>query len=199
MQLSFIALVVAGAVALAFVLYWIIRAYMGSSQNLPGSYTDALALTEPDAKEGQSVRSYALQISPKRVAARPPSFEGTAYSLCGTQQQQPRLVDAKYSRTMWLPLVPSRHSLALHDDISNGRVKHLIIGGTIVLAWAVPPRSDASNTVLLAVSDPNLATVAKCPRIAPILQPFTSAPDSHARLGRIIRGDKTRMLNAWAF
>lgn len=211
---------VSAALLVAYFVYWKIRSAFGTG--LYPAMSKQLGATiggrdhDPErAVVSSLVRSYAVQVSTEAKSklmragmSNAPSFPGTAYAKCqldgptdSRTNLRPKLVDIQFTGTQWLPLKPSQHSLALHDDVSKGRVKNLFIGGTIVHVWALPPEKDVPNTVLLVIADIGSASVPESTCrgsvLSPIIQPLESASIEH--LVQLLTRNTGSLVNIWAF
>ena len=197
------------ALVLAYAIYWFIRNYMGTTQGgMPLQAVDDATLKEEARYNGSGrVSSYSVKISTKAMPAlrkaglfKPPTFDGTAYVACKSANAS-GMVDAKYAKAVWLPLMPSRGSFALHNDVSSGKVRHIMIAGNIAYVWAIPPKIEVPNTVLLAVADINKATLvdSKCKSLVPVIQPLNASNNATGQIMSTINKGSSNMLNLWAF
>jgi len=198
---AFLAVAVIAAVALAFLVFRIVKRYAGAggSGSAPGD------LKAYDDKEASKVgygtlRTYSLRVahtaieSLKRAGVSPPVFQDTAYVSCADAASADAVsagavVQAEHRSATWLPLTPSRDALQLHYDVAGGSVNHVILTGAVLRVWALPPSQEARGAVMFAVSLPEdvsfpdadkddagagRGSAASCKRLQllPVLQPF---------------------------
>ena len=136
-----------------------------------------------------------------RAGVRPPQFQGVTYASC-ENKDAPELLQATYSAAMWLPLVPSRHSYALHEDVSRNKVTHLMVGGLVVIVWALAPVEQYPGVVMLAITDASRYDVVAevgC-TAAPVIQPLAiSTTKDETDIKHLIQNGRSQTINVWGF
>lgn len=201
-QVLLIIVTVTASLLVAFVLYWKIRGYMGANPSSP-------LLVDEDGPELDRgvVRSYSVRTSHVAMESlrranksSPPTFAGTVYVRCGLGE--PQMLEAEYTRAVWLPLIASRYSIELHNDVSSGLVNHLIIAGSIFYVWAIPPMTETANAVLLVVSEYRGAQVEDGCAVATVYQPLvrdSSLGGVNDQVDSLVNNGADTMVNLWAF
>jgi hypothetical protein len=147
---------------------------------------------DADADRGP-VQAYAVQVDPAAASALQPRKQQSVSVLATCAQggaRSIRLVSAQVApeSIAWLPLVQTRESMRLHQDVFDGRVRNLLIRGVVVRAWAA---ADVLNAIMIGRLPNDNKALLRMPTGCsplPVSTPFQASSQSTSSWTRLVKG-----------
>jgi hypothetical protein len=199
---------VVGLLALCGLAVWVVL-YTASQVREKEREACAASSSYDDAADRGPVQAYAVQVDPAASAPLPSKQQSVSVLATCAQggEQSTRLVSAQVApeSIAWLPLVQTRESMRLHQDVFDGRVRNLLIRGVVVRAWAA---ADVLNAIMIGRLPNDNKALLRMPKGCsplPVSTPFQASTQSTSSWTSLIRGLASHngghpiLLSVWGF